>query len=186
MPWTASPTPTAAPSCSTPATSTTTPATSRQRYDDRAQRRPAGYVNNYYIRACAGDRGAVPRDGARVAVGAPGLRRALVGLRRDRRLRPAAGGLRAGALGAARPGEQLGQRLRRHGQVPGLLRLAPPGVRRAAQRQAQERLQRRLLRADHGEVRARAVAGVQGQIRPSLTTTESLHNNTPPYFVPSS
>ena len=159
----------------------------------------AGYVNNYTgdvktevrrlptyrtstmpsynpsmtsVRACvrAGNRGAVPRVGTRVAVGAAGLRRVLVGLRGDRRLRPAAGRLRAGALGAARAGERLGERVRRHGEVPGLLRLAPAGLRGLAQRQADQRLQRRLLRADPGEVRAGAVAGVQGQIRgPSVT-----------------
>ena len=93
----------------------------------------------------------------------------LVDLRGDRRLHPATGRIRAGALGAARAGEQLGQRLRRHGEVPGLLRLAPAGLRRGAQRQADERVQRRLLRADPGQVRAGAVAGVQGQIRPSVT-----------------
>jgi len=76
----------------------------------------------------------------------------LVDLRGDRRLHPATGRIRAGALGAARAGEQLGQRLRRHGEVPGLLRLAPAGLRRGAQRQAEERVQRRLLRADPGEV----------------------------------
>jgi hypothetical protein len=97
----------------------------------------AGYVNNY----TAGDRHTVPRVGARVAVGPAGLRRALVGVRGDRRLRAPQRRLRASALGEAGAGEQLGQGVRRDSEVPGLLRWAVPRVRRDAQRQAQGRVQ---------------------------------------------
>ncbi|CAN6318021.1 unnamed protein product [Urochloa humidicola] len=100
-----------------------------------------------------GDRGVVPRGGARVAMGAARLRGAPGDLRGHRRLRAAQGGARAGALGAAGAGRPVGSGLRRHGEVPRLLRLARAGLRGAAERQAQRRVQRGLFRADSGQER---------------------------------
>jgi hypothetical protein len=117
-----------------------------------------------FIRRVSGCWGAVPRGNARVAVGraGPGERRPRRG---HRRLRATEGGLRAGALGEAGAGGPVGSGVRRHGEVLGLLRLAQARLRRAAQRQAERWILRRFLRADSGEERAAAVAGIQGQIR---------------------
>ncbi|KAB8113115.1 hypothetical protein EE612_052027, partial [Oryza sativa] len=113
-----------------------------------------------------GDRRAVPRGDARVAVGRPRRRRRRAD-RGDRRLRPAARRLRAAALGAARAGRPVGPGVRRDGEVPRLLRLAGggAGVRGAAQRQDEGRIQRRLLRPDLRQDRRPALARLQGQVR---------------------
>uniref|UniRef100_A0ACD5ULV7 Uncharacterized protein n=1 Tax=Avena sativa TaxID=4498 RepID=A0ACD5ULV7_AVESA len=127
----------------------------------------AGYVNNITGDVPdVGDGAAVPRGDARVAVGAAGHELdPQLDLRGDRRLRPPACGLCGALLAAARAGEQLGHGLRRHCVVPELLRRAEAGVRGGAQREAQGRLPRRLLRGDHGQARAGAVEGLQGQVR---------------------
>lgn len=99
-----------------------------------------------------------------MAVGAAGLRGALVGVRGDRRLRAAARRLRRRRLGAAGAREQLGGQLLRDGEVLRLLRQRQARVRRRPQCQVEGRVQCRLLRADHREDRAAAVAGLQGQV----------------------
>ncbi|TVU32222.1 hypothetical protein EJB05_23944, partial [Eragrostis curvula] len=96
----------------------------------------------------AGDLGAVTRVGARVAVGAAGLRRALVDLRGDCGLRAPQGRARAGAPGAAGAGQLLGQGLRRHGEVPlDYCDSLSPGFVAVlkAQCQAQGRVQQQLI-----------------------------------------
>ncbi|KAM3402419.1 hypothetical protein ACQJBY_006354 [Aegilops geniculata] len=91
-----------------------------QRQHHRAQR-PLRW--RYYRRQPqgAGGRGAVPRGGARVAVGAAGLRRALGDLRGYRGLRAAQGRVRSGELGEGGGRRPVGSGVRRDGQVPGLL-----------------------------------------------------------------